>query len=153
MSATLNPKFDDYIAQAAPFAQSMLSHLRKLVHAACPPVKEEIKWGMPAFTYQGKMLCHMAAFKAHLAFGFWHQDMEKLIAKEQGAGRIGEAMGMLGRITRREDLPGDATLRRYIKQAMALTDAGTPARPGITISNPPPAPPAAPAPASIQPTP
>lgn len=129
MSAPLNPKFDAYIAKAAPFAQPILSHLRKLVHAACPAVAEEIKWGMPAFVYQGKMLCHMAAFKAHLAFGFWHQDMEKLIAKEQGAGQIGEAMGLLGRITRREDLPGDATLRRYIKQAMALTDAGTPARP------------------------
>ncbi len=129
MNAPLNPRFDAYRATAAPFAQPILSHLRKLVHAECPAAEEEIKWGMPAFMYQGKMLCHMAAFKAHVAFGFWHQDMEKLIAKEQGAGQVGAAMGLLGRIARREDLPGDAKLRRYIKQAIALTDAGTPARP------------------------
>ncbi len=129
MSATLNPKFDAYIAKAAPFAQPILKHLRDLVHAQCPAVAEEIKWGMPAFMYQEKMLCSMAAFKAHMAFGFWHQDMEKLIAKEHGGGQVGEAMGLLGRIAKREDLPNDATLRRYIKQAMAMTDAGTPARP------------------------
>jgi uncharacterized protein YdeI (YjbR/CyaY-like superfamily) len=124
-----NPQFDTYIAKAAPFAQPILNHLRALVHATCPEASEEMKWSSPCFTYHGKMLCSMAAFKAHMAFGFWHQEMEKVIAKETGVDKGDQAMGLLGRIEKREDLPSDAKLRGYIKHAMELTDAGTPARP------------------------
>ena len=66
-----NPKHDAYIKAAAPFAQ--LSHLRELVHKACPEVEETIKWGFPHFDYKG-VLCSMAAFKiiVPLAFGKVH---------------------------------------------------------------------------------
>lgn len=120
---------DAYIAEAAPFAQPLLSHLRKLVHATCPEAEEAIKWSSPCFMYHGKMLCTMAAFKEHMAFGFWHQEMEKLIEKEHGGKQIATAMGLLGRITKKADLPSDAKLRGYIQRAMELTDTGTPARP------------------------
>ena len=35
-------RIDAYIASAAPFAQKILKHLRKLVHAGCPEVEETI---------------------------------------------------------------------------------------------------------------
>jgi uncharacterized protein YdeI (YjbR/CyaY-like superfamily) len=38
-------------------------------------------------------------------------------------------MGSFGRITRREELPPDAVLIRYVKQAAQLNTAGAPARP------------------------
>jgi uncharacterized protein YdeI (YjbR/CyaY-like superfamily) len=124
-----NPQFDAYIAEAAPFAQPIMKHLRSLVHATCPEVGEEIKWSHCCFMYHGKILCNMAAFKAHMAFGFWHHELEKIVARESGVDKSGEAMGLMGRITKLSDLPSDAKLRAYLKQAMALTDAGTPARP------------------------
>ena len=65
-----NPSFDAYIKAAAPFAQPILKHLRELVHKACPEVEETIKWGFPHFDYKG-IMCSMAAFKNHCAFGFW----------------------------------------------------------------------------------
>jgi uncharacterized protein YdeI (YjbR/CyaY-like superfamily) len=124
---TKNPRFDAYIAKAAPFAPPILKHLRALVHEACPEAEEEMKWSNPSFIYHGKILCSMAAFKAHAIFGFWHQGLEKQIAKDTG--RTGDAMGLMGRIETLKDLPSDAKLRGYLKRAMELTDTGVPARP------------------------
>src|SRR4051812_18537522 len=84
MPAKKDPRVDAYIAKAAPFAQPIPKHLRKAVHAACPEVTEDIKWSMPSFIYNGKILCGMAAFKAHATFGFWHRGMEDLLKKELG---------------------------------------------------------------------
>ena len=121
-----DPRIDAYIAKSAPFAQPILQRLRQLVHAACPEAKETIKWGMPSFTYHGKILCGMAAFKAHATFGFWHQGMEKLMAKE--IGKTYDAMGLMGRLTSLADLPGDQMLTHYVKTALRLHDTGAPAR-------------------------
>lgn len=123
---TRDPRVDAYIANSAEFAQPILKRLRATVHGACPDVKEDIKWGMPHFVYKG-VLCHMAAFKAHCAFGIWHS------GEVLGAARADGAMGSFGRITRLADLPPKPTLVRYLKKAKALKDttvvARRPARP------------------------
>ncbi len=121
-----DPRVDAYIAKSAKFAQPILRHLRKLVHAAWPKAEETIKWSMPSFTYHG-ILCGMAGFKAHCTFGFWHQGVTKAIA---ATGRdADEAMGHLGRITSLADLPSDREMTSYIRQAAKLNEAGGPARP------------------------
>jgi uncharacterized protein YdeI (YjbR/CyaY-like superfamily) len=117
-----NAQIDAYILKAAPFAQPVLNHLRALVHHACPNVEEKIKWGMPHFDYHGKMMCWMAAFKAHCSFGFWKAAlMEEKSLKPQSAKN---GMGHLGRITSLQDLPSDKDLIRWIGKAMQLNDAG-----------------------------
>jgi uncharacterized protein YdeI (YjbR/CyaY-like superfamily) len=120
-----NPRIDAYIAKSAPFAQPTLGHLRKLVHRACPAAAEAVKWGSPFFLYRGKILCFMAAFKAHLAFGFWGPAMKKIV----GDGHAKAGRGLLGRITSLDDLPADKVLLGYIRTAMKLHDAGRAARP------------------------
>ena len=122
----MDPRIDAYIARSAPFAQPILTRLRKLVHTACPEAGETIKWGMPSFMYRDKILCGMAAFKAHATFGFWHQGMEKLMAKE--IGKTYDAMGLMGRLTGLQDLPGDKVLVHYIRTAKKLHDSGAPTR-------------------------
>jgi uncharacterized protein YdeI (YjbR/CyaY-like superfamily) len=114
-----DPRVDAYIAKSAAFARPILVHLRRLIHAACPAVEETIKWGFPHFMYKG-MLCSMASFKQHCAFGFWHKSMKAELSGSKPA----EAMGQLGRITAVSDLPKDAVVKRHIKQAMKLNDAG-----------------------------
>ncbi len=114
---------DDYIAKSAAFAQPILNHLRKLVHQACPDIEEKIKWSFPHFDYKGDMLCHMAAFKQHAAFGFWKAALMKDPVLMQEA-RSESAMGHLGRITSLSDLPPDKKLIAWIKEAMALNDNG-----------------------------
>jgi uncharacterized protein YdeI (YjbR/CyaY-like superfamily) len=127
MPAKKDPRVDAYIAKAAPFAQPILKHLRKLIHTACPAATEDIKWSMPSFIYNEKILCGIAAFKAHATLGFWHRGMEDLLKKELG--KTGEAMGLLGKITSLDDLPADKVLIGYIRTAMSLHDSGTAARP------------------------
>jgi uncharacterized protein YdeI (YjbR/CyaY-like superfamily) len=127
MVSKLDPWVDAYIAQAAPFAQPILKHLRKLVHQACPNVEETKKWIFPHFLSGGKILCSMAAFKAHATFGFWHQGMEKVLTQDGHASD--EAMGLLGKITSLKELPDDRTMLRYIRTAAELnasTEAGRP---------------------------
>ncbi len=123
-----DPAVDAYIAAHADFARPILIHLRDRVHAASPDIGEAIKWGMPFFTYRGKNLCHMAAFKAHVAFGFW-QGGSKSEGRAGGGGKQGEAMGQFGRLTGLAGLPDDAMLADLIAKAMARIDAGPMARP------------------------
>jgi uncharacterized protein YdeI (YjbR/CyaY-like superfamily) len=117
-------RIDDYIAQAAKFAQPVLRHLRALVHQACPPVQETLKWSMPHFMYEG-ILCHMAAFQQHCAFGFWKG---RLLADARPSRRVAhtKAMGQLGRIQSLTDLPSDKVLLQCIKEAMRLNETKEP---------------------------
>jgi uncharacterized protein YdeI (YjbR/CyaY-like superfamily) len=115
---TRDPRIDAYIAASADFAQPILSYLRELVHATCPTVEETMKWSFPHFMYEG-MLCSMASFKAHCAFGFWKG---ALVLGE--ASRDTDAMGNLGRITRIEDLPPKKVLAGWIRDAMRLNEEG-----------------------------
>lgn len=116
--ANTDPRIDAYIANSAAFAQPILTHLRAVVHAACPEVEETMKWSFPHFMYKG-MMCSMASFKAHCALNFWKAEL--LMEREQ-INR--EAMGHFGRIASLKDLPAKQVLAGYIKQAMQLNDDG-----------------------------
>ena len=129
-----HPAVDHYIANAAPFAQPILRHLRALVHQACPEVVEKIKWGMPFFDHHGT-LCHIAAFKQHCAFGFWKQ---ALLVEDGLLQADDTAMGQFGRIAARADLPDDATLLRLIRHAAALNAGNKPAPKPRAAKKPPP---------------
>ena len=118
-------RIDDYIAGSRDFARPVLIHLRKVVHKACPETKETIKWGVPHFEYEGKILCSMASFKEHCIFGFRLGSLLKDprgILKPVGSG---SGMGHLGRISCLNDLPSEKILIQYIHEAMELTEKGT----------------------------
>lgn len=122
MAAT-DKRIDAYITKSADFARPILSHLRQLVHKACPEAEETVKWGMPFFEYNGSILCNMAAFKEHCSFGFWNASQmkdanSKLQVKERGA------MGNFDRITSLKDLPADKAMTAYIKEAARLIEQG-----------------------------
>lgn len=112
-------RIDAYIKKSAAFAQPILIHLRKLIHNACPEAEETLKWGMPYFQNEGAIICSMAAFKAHCAFGFWKaaimKDPENILHLADK-----HSMGHLDRITSVKDLPRDAVLISYIRQAAQL---------------------------------
>ena len=124
--ATKDPRIDAYIAKSAAFAKPILKHLRKVVHAGCPGVFETIKWSMPHFDYKGVM-CGMAAFKEHCAFGFWKADL----ILDRGENGEKSGMGSFGCIRSLADLPNEKTLIAYVAKAAALNEAGIKA-PGRT---------------------
>lgn len=129
-----DPSIDAYIDRAAPFARPLLVHLRALLVATCPEGQETLKWGVPTVTYRDKIICTMAAFKAHATFGFWQN---RLVMGQEASVDSGSAMGQFGRLTSLADLPTDAALAAMIGRAMALIDSGTRAPRPLKHANPP----------------
>ena len=117
-------RVDAYIEKAQDFAKPILNHLRSVVHKASGDIVETIKWGMPYFEYNGKMLCGIASFKEHCAFVFrlggLMKDPKGLM--ERASERTG--MGHFGKIRGLKDLPSEKVLIEYVKEAIALTDGG-----------------------------
>ena len=109
-----DPRVDDYIAKAAPFARAPMTHVRAAMHAALPDVTEAIKWSHPFFLLDGRPFANMGAFKAHCTLGFWRGG--RAIAEEI-AGERETAMGQFGRIESLADLPKAAALRKLIVEA------------------------------------
>ena len=125
-------RVDAYIARSADFARPILSHLRTVVHEACPDIEETIKWGFPFFQRQGALFCYMASFKQHAAFGFRRGAL--VLGKEKASER---AMGQFGRITSVDELPSRKTMVGYVKKAAALNEAGVkPARKPKAVAAP-----------------
>ena len=106
--------------------------MRERAHAAIPGVEEAIKWSMPAYLVDGKIVLIASAFKAHAALNFWR-------GQEIGDGQPkAGAMGQFGRLTSLGDLPSDAELDALIREAAAL--AKTAPAPRKAKSAPKPAP-------------
>jgi uncharacterized protein YdeI (YjbR/CyaY-like superfamily) len=125
---TRDPRIDTYIARQKDFAKPILTHIRAVVHAACPEVEETLKWSSPHFMYKGSMMCGMAGFKEHAIFGFWKGKLIDGVSPNRNNG--GEAMGNFGKLTSVKDLPNKATMTSLIRQAMKLNDEG------ITVPRP-----------------
>jgi uncharacterized protein YdeI (YjbR/CyaY-like superfamily) len=121
-TANFNPKVDTYLAKTQPFAQPIMTHLRELVHKACPEVEETIKWSRPFFEYRGAILGNMSAFKEHCSFGFWGEEIGAVLREAKVLQADG--MGSLGRITTVKDLPTDKQMLGWIRQAAGFIANG-----------------------------
>jgi uncharacterized protein YdeI (YjbR/CyaY-like superfamily) len=113
MSA-VDPRIDAFIAKAEPFARPILSHLRDMIHRACPGVTETIKWSRPAFENEGRVLAVLGAFKAHASLHLW-----RMGEAGERTGKEAEGSGQFGRLTSLADLPDEDELIRII-QATAI---------------------------------
>ena len=68
LTIQMKPKtIEEYIYSASPEVQERLWKLHESIRAAAPDTKEELKWRMPAYSYQ-KILVTFAVFKKHIGF-------------------------------------------------------------------------------------
>ncbi len=83
---------DEYITEFSEDTQKILGEISKTIKKAAPDAQEEIAYGMPTFTLNGKNLAHFAAFKNHI--GFYPTPVgiesfkEELSAYKQGKGSV-----------------------------------------------------------------
>ena len=112
-----DPRIDEYIARAAPFAQPILEHVRKLAHEALPDGEETLKWGAPHFTVGGKNVVGMAAFKAHAGIMLADSD-------EAGGG-----IGSYGKIASLDELPPDEELVAQFRRSAEAVAKGIKKKP------------------------
>ena len=113
-----DPRVDDYIEKSAPFARPILRKIRAAVHAGCPDVEETMKWSFPHFMHHG-ILCSMASFKAHCAFGFGKEDQ---MTGTSARGK--DVKPTFGRVTSVKDLPSRTVFIRLVREAVQLNEDG-----------------------------
>lgn len=112
---------DEYIASANDW-QAELERLRTVLQAT--PLTEVVKWGAPCYTYKGKNVVGLAAFKGWVCLWF-HQgallkdDSKVLMNAQEGKTK---ALRQWRMTSAREIKP--AIIKRYVKEAMRLVDAG-----------------------------
>lgn len=122
MAVATDTRVDAYIEHAPEFARPILVKLRELVHIACPDVTETIKWGVPAYEYEG-ILAIMASMKRHAVFNLWKGELIPEV-KELYSEKFSMAMGTFGKITSVDDLPPDDKIISWIHAAMDLNERG-----------------------------
>ncbi len=119
-SGSKDPRVDAYIKRAPDFARPILKHLRRVVHTACPEIRETVKWGCPSFELTG-MVFGLASFKSHAKWGFW-RGKEMKLPKSLFSEVTGPDPRWL-KVQSLDELPTEATLVRLLKQAARLDAA------------------------------
>jgi len=85
-----------------------------------PDIQEGMKWSVPTYLRNGKIVLGTAAFKAHAIVNFWR-------GQELGFDTTDRAMGQLGKLTGVDQLPPN--LDEMIAKAAALSDTPAPRKP------------------------
>lgn len=112
---------DDYIANADTW-QAELKRLREILNATA--LTEDVKWGAPCYTYKGKNIVGLAAFKGWACLWF-HQgallkdDSKVLMNAQEGKTK---ALRQWRMTSAKEIKP--TIIKRYVKEAIGLVDAG-----------------------------
>lgn len=112
---------DDYIAGAESW-QPELEKLREILRATV--LTEEVKWGAPCYTYKGKNLVGLAAFKDWVCLWFHQGALLKdtsgvLLNAQEGKTK---ALRQWRMTSAKEIKP--AIIKRYVQEATELVDAG-----------------------------
>ncbi len=117
---------DDYIDGADEW-QVELKQLRKILDST--QLEEEVKWGAPCYTYRGKNIVGMGAFKSYVGLWF-HQgalleDKQKVLINAQE----GKTKALRQwRFENRRDIKA-TQIKAYVKEAIALVDEGKEIKP------------------------
>lgn len=88
------------------------------------PLKEECKWGKPTFTLEGKNVVILQGFKAYFALAFFKgallKDPKKLLV------RLGQSQAsrVMKLTSAKEIQEKAATIRAYVREALAVEKAG-----------------------------
>ena len=123
------PRIDAYIAKAQPFARPILEKVRERVHAVAPDIEEGMKWSVPTYLKNGKIVVGTAAFKSHAIVNFWR-------GQELGFDTRDGAMGQLGKLTSVDQLPPN--LDEMIARALELSASAPAPRKPKHAPKPPP---------------
>ena len=117
---------DQYIRQSTQWGDELRA-LREVLRATS--LDEEIKWGGPCYTYKGKNVVGIGAFKSY--FGLWfHQgallsdDKKVLINAQEG---VTKALRQWRMASAKDIKP--TIIKRYVREAMGQVDAGKEIKP------------------------
>jgi len=136
----MNPseQITQHISELADWRGTTIAHLRSLIHTAVPGIEEAWKWDTPVFTFAGKSIVAVGAFKDHVKLNFFKgaslNDPHKLFNA-----------GLEAKTSRGIDLSeggslDETALKELIQAAVALEGTGAKAKPASSASKSKPAP-------------
>jgi uncharacterized protein YdeI (YjbR/CyaY-like superfamily) len=102
--------------------QAEIAEMRRVLAGFA--MQEECKWGKPTYTMNGKNIVILQGFKEYFALGFFQgallKDSKKLLVQlgQTQAGRVMKFTSV------REIATNAATIRAYVREAMAAEKAG-----------------------------
>jgi len=100
------------------------------------PMKEERKWGQPTYTLDGKNVVMIQGFKEYFALGFFQgallKDPRKVLV-QLGQTQAGRVMKFT---SAKEISARAATIRAYVREAIAVEKAGLRTKPKSTSDYP-----------------
>jgi hypothetical protein len=112
---------DAFFSRQPAHLRAILEPLRAMVHRAAPDAASSLKWGMPWFSVNGRMMCALTGHKSHVnlvllgpASAFDDPD-----GRLSGAGSNGRHL----RLASLDDLPRTA-VRRWLSAAAKLARRG-----------------------------
>jgi uncharacterized protein YdeI (YjbR/CyaY-like superfamily) len=118
----MNPKIDEYINSASNWQEEM-RFLRKIA-LECN-LEEELKWGVPCFTFNKKNIILIHAFKDFCGFGFFKGS---LLKDEEGIlSKPGENSNSsrISKVTSTQEIKDkEALLKAYLFEAIEIEKAG-----------------------------
>ena len=107
---------DSFFGKQSAVTRPILEALRELVEAAAPDAKSSLKWGMPAYSINGAMMCLLAGHKAHVNLvlsgppGTYADPEGRLSAEDKNGRHL--------KLTSLEELPRSA-VRGWLRAAAA----------------------------------
>jgi uncharacterized protein YdhG (YjbR/CyaY superfamily) len=114
---------DEYIAALPDDVRLVLEGLRRSIRSVVPDVDETISYQMPTFTFDGKPLVHVAAWKRHVGL-YPLPPMDEPLASEVAPYRgAQDAM----QLTYAEPIPYDLVERVVAVLLQRRMDGGSPA--------------------------
>lgn len=118
----MNPKVDFYFSKSEKW-QSSLEHLRRI--ALDCQLTEELKWGTPCYTFQGKNIVLIHDFKEYCAFLFFKgalmNDSNGILIQQS---KNVQAARQIRFTNVQEIVEMQATLKAYIYEAIEVEKAG-----------------------------
>jgi len=115
--ADFGAPINGFFAKQPPELRSILDELRKLVEDAAPDATSSLKWGMPFFSINGKMMCALGAFKSHvnLILSGPPETFTDPEGRLEGDGKTGKHL----KLKSLDDLPRTA-VKRWLREAAKL---------------------------------
>ena len=118
----MNPKVDAYLAHAKKWREEM-ALLRKIL-LSCP-LTEELKWGKPCYSFEGKNVVLIIGFKNYCSLLFGKgallKDAKGLLVK---AGENTQAARQMRFTELRQITDRKAIVKAYVEEAIAAEKAG-----------------------------
>ena len=112
---------DDYISNAGEW-QPALEQLREILQST--PLVEEVKWGAPCYTHNGKNVVGLAAFKGWVCLWFHQGALLKDSSNVLVNAQEGKTKALRQwRMQSSRDIKA-GIIKRYIKEAIDLVEAG-----------------------------